>query len=63
MTGSILKVDAAGNVSTVASGLFFPNKLAVGPDGALYVSVGSICTTAAPNPCGGISGGLVKVTP
>lgn len=62
-TGSILEVDSNGNVSTVVSGLVFPNKLAVDPGGALYVSVGSVCTTAPPNPCGAASGGLVKVTP
>ena len=63
MTGSILKVTPTGNVTTVVGGLFFPNKIAVGRDGALYVSTGSICTTAAPNPCGTLSGSIVKITP
>lgn len=65
-TGSIVEVAANGDVSTLSGteGLFFPNKIAVGSDGTLYVSVGSICTTVAdPNPCGTTSGGVVKITP
>lgn len=53
-TGSIVKVTANGDVATLpgATGLFFPNGITVGPDGALYVTVGSI----TPN------GGIVKIT-
>jgi sugar lactone lactonase YvrE len=65
-TGSIVKVDASGAVTTLSGTdtLFFPNMIAIGPSGALYVSVGSVCTTVAqPNPCGGFTGGIVKITP
>ena len=64
-TGSILKVSRTQSVSTVSGtdGLVFPNGIATGRDGSLYVSVNSVCTTAPPNPCGGETGGVVKVTP
>lgn len=65
-TGSIVKLAPDGTVSTLpgTDTLSFPNKIVVGPGGALYVSVGSVCTTVAvPNLCGGLSGGIVKVTP
>ncbi len=43
-TGSVVKVSEHGSVHPLqgASGLPFPNGITVGPDGALYVSVGSI---------------------
>jgi hypothetical protein len=65
-TGSIVKVDPSGAVSTLpgTDTLFFPNMIAIGPHGSLYVSVGSVCTNVAqPNPCGGMAGGIVKITP
>jgi hypothetical protein len=65
-TGSIVKVAPDGTVSTLpgTATLSFPNKIVVGPSGTLYVSVGSVCTTVAvPNLCGGLAGGIVKITP
>ena len=64
-TGSIVKVSASGGMSTLATNmpLVFPNGIAVGPTGALYVSVNSVCTTAPPNPCGTLTGGVVRITP
>jgi hypothetical protein len=64
-TGSIVRVSPTQSVSTVSGteGLVFPNMIATSPDGALYVSVNSVCTTAPPNPCGEETGGVVKVTP
>jgi hypothetical protein len=37
-TGKVLRVDHAGTVETIASGLFLPTAMTFGPDGALYVS-------------------------
>lgn len=51
-TGSVVKVTSSGDVSTVAGGLVFPNGITAGPDGALYVSVGSISN----------NGGIVRIT-
>jgi hypothetical protein len=37
-TGEVLRVDPSGQQTEIASGLFFPTGLTLGPDGALYVS-------------------------
>ncbi len=53
-TGSVVKVTPHGDVQPLvgATGLSFPNGITVGPDGALYVTVGSISP----------AGGIVKLT-
>ncbi len=45
-TGNVLSVSSSGQVSVVASGLFFPTGITVGPDRALYVSTGSVVAGA-----------------
>lgn len=60
-SGSILKLTPAGAISTVVSGLNFPNKLAIGSDGSLYVSVNSVCP-ATPGPCGPATGSVVRIS-
>lgn len=64
-TGSVVRLAAnsSGSVSTVASNLLFSNGIAVGPDGQLYVSVGSICPATPGGACGPATGGVVKITP
>ncbi len=37
-TGKVLRVDPSGKQTEIASGLFFPTGMTLGPDGALYVS-------------------------
>src|SRR5262245_17518593 len=37
-TGKVIRVDPSGHQTEIASGLFFPTGLTLGPDGALYVS-------------------------
>jgi hypothetical protein len=62
-SGSVVKYNPENGSSTVlVSGMNFPNMPAIGPDGNLYVSVGSIC------PAGGIpvlcpnGGTIVRIT-
>jgi hypothetical protein len=64
-TGSIVKLTAGGSVSTLATGsLVFPNGIAVGSNGVLYVSVNSVCdATPGGDDCGPFTGGVVKITP
>ena len=61
-TGSVVKLAANGSISTVAAGLMFPNGIAVGPDGGLYVSTGSICPATPGGFCGPFTGGVTKIT-
>ena len=62
-TGSIIKLSAGGTVSALATGpLVFPNGITVGPDGALYVSVNSVCGATPGGACGPLTGGVVKIT-
>jgi hypothetical protein len=63
-TGSVVELAAnsSGSVSTIASGLVFPNMITIGPDGQLYVSVNSVCGATAGPPCGPLTGGVVKIT-
>jgi len=37
-TGKVIRVDPSGHQTEIASGLFFPTGMTLGPDGALYVS-------------------------
>jgi len=37
-TGKVVRVDPSGRQTEIASGLFFPTGMTLGPDGALYVS-------------------------
>jgi hypothetical protein len=37
-TGSLVRLDAAGNIEPIVSGLTFPSGLTLGPDGAFYIS-------------------------
>ena len=37
-TGKVIRVDRSGHQTEIASGLFFPTGITLGPDGALYVS-------------------------
>ncbi len=37
-TGKVIRVDRSGHQTEIASGLFFPTGMTLGPDGALYVS-------------------------
>lgn len=38
LTGKVVRVDPSGRQTEIASGLFFPTGMTLGPDGALYVS-------------------------
>lgn len=64
--GNVVKYNVrTGQGSVVAGNLVFPNMAAIGPDGDLYVTTGSICPAngaspfppGAPNPC--VGGGKV----
>jgi sugar lactone lactonase YvrE len=37
-TGTIVRIEHSGAVTTVATGLSFPTGMTIGPDGSLYVS-------------------------
>jgi hypothetical protein len=55
-TGKVVRVDPSGRQTEIASGLFFPTGITLGPDGALYVSnVGF-----GPPPTGG--GQVLRIT-
>lgn len=68
--GSVVKYQTgSGQASVLAGNLFTPNMPAIGPDGNLYVTAGSICDAAgtspappgAPNPCAG-GGKVLKIS-
>jgi hypothetical protein len=68
--GSVVKYQTnGGHASVLAGNLAFPNMAAIGPDGNLYVTAGSICDSAgtspappgAPNPCAG-GGKVLKIS-
>jgi hypothetical protein len=59
--GNVVKLDAdSGQFSMLVDGLSLPNMDTVGPDGNLYVTVGSICPTFPG--CNGATGGVIKIT-
>ncbi|OLE77907.1 MAG: hypothetical protein AUG06_12565 [Actinobacteria bacterium 13_1_20CM_2_65_11] len=64
--GSVVKFNPEeGRASVVAGNLFTPNMAAIGPDGNLYVTAGSICPANvpanAPGPCAG-GGKVLKIS-
>lgn len=62
--GNVVKYNSeTGRASVLASGLQFPNMDAIGPDGNLYVTAGSICPTlgVAAQPCFGGTGTILKI--
>jgi hypothetical protein len=63
-TGSVVELAAnsSGSVSTIVSGLNFPNMIAIGPDGQLYVSVNSVCPARPGGKCGPATGAVVKIS-
>jgi hypothetical protein len=62
LIGNVVQYNAeTGKASMLANGLMLPNMDTIGPDGNLYVSVGSICPTAG-FLCNGATGGVVKIT-
>ncbi len=62
-TGSVIMVSPNGQATILASGLNFPNQVAVGAGGTLYVSVNSTCPAAgSPFPYCAAGGTLVKLT-
>jgi hypothetical protein len=63
--GNVVKYNVeSGSKSLLVPALQFPNMDTIGPDGNLYVSVGSICgsTPVIGPPCFGATGGVVKIT-
>lgn len=62
-TGSVVMVAPGGQATVLASGLNFPNQVAVGSGGTLYVSVNSTCpAVGSPFPYCAAGGTLVKLT-
>lgn len=62
-TGSVVEVDRTGKATVLATGLDFPNGIALAEDGSLYVSTGSTCTAqGTPFPDCGHGGSIVHLT-
>jgi hypothetical protein len=62
-TGSVVEVTRGGGATVIASGLNFPNGIALAKDGSLYVSVGSTCTaTGTPFPYCAQGGQIIHLT-
>jgi hypothetical protein len=62
--GNVVRYNTkTGKASMLVNGLQFPNMDTVGPDGNLYVTVGSVCgpTPAAGGECAGLTGSVVKI--
>ncbi|HLX19023.1 MAG TPA: ScyD/ScyE family protein [Gaiellaceae bacterium] len=63
-TGSVVRLGRDGAATVIASGLDFPNGIALAPNGSVYVSVGSICTAVGtPFPYCAHGGGIVRIAP
>jgi len=61
-TGSVVELAADGRASVIASGLTFPNGIALARDGSLYVTVDSTCTaTGPPPPFCAAGGGIIRL--
>jgi hypothetical protein len=61
-TGSVVELARDGTASVLASGLMFPNAIALAKDGSLYVTVGSTCTAqGSPFPYCAAGGGVVRI--
>ena len=61
-TGSVVMVAPGGQATVLASGLNFPNQIAVGSGGTLYVSANSTCpATGSPFPYCSTGGTLLKL--
>jgi hypothetical protein len=60
-SGSLWKLSPTGALSPVVTHLNFPNKVAIGFDGSLYVSVNTVCP-ATPGPCGPATGTVVRIS-
>lgn len=62
-TGSVVEVTRGGGAQVLASGLDFPNGIALAKDGSLYVSVDSTCTaTGTPLPFCSKGGQIVRLS-
>lgn len=63
-TGAVVELAAGGTATVLASGLNFPNGIALAPDGSLYVSVDSTCpATGSSFPYCARRGGIVRLHP
>jgi sugar lactone lactonase YvrE len=61
-TGSVVEVTRGGGAQVIASGLDFPNGIALAKDGSLYVSVDSICgSSGTPLPSCGKGGQIIHL--
>lgn len=61
-TGSIVKLDKAGNTSVLLDKLNYPNMITMGPDGNLYVTINSTCPGAGgTGACAGKTGSVIRV--
>jgi hypothetical protein len=61
-TGSVVELAADGSASVLASGLMFPNGIALAKDGSLYVTTGSTCTAqGTPFPYCAAGGSVVRL--
>ena len=61
-TGSVVELRKDGSAVALASGLNFPNGIAVAKDGSLYVTTESTCTAVGtPFPYCAQGGGLVRI--
>ena len=61
-TGSVVELSHAADASVIASGLTFPNGIALARDGSLYVTIDSTCTAGASSlPFCASGGGIIRL--
>jgi hypothetical protein len=60
--GELWRVPPSGPKTLVATGLIAPGSVAIGPDGAFYVSNCGVFPATGPSPCGGNGGQVVRFT-